>query len=426
MARLVSFIILVVILLVIGALFMVVMAGFALPLFIALLLAVMFQPVHRWFIAKCRGRFRLAAALTTASIALIVLLPLSAIFTTAVFEGLAIYRQIQGHSIRVPAAQESGDAEGGPSERSLAEAFVDPGALAGAVVDVAEQVHVRLSAREVEQAIRRSLDEWLGPLALGTARFMGKLLLILGVTVISTYYFLADGPWMIRKIMRLSPLEDRYEAELFEQFVQITRAVVAATLLSAVAQGLLAGLGFTLLGLPAVFLLISLTMLLALVPFVGAAAVWVPVCVWLFFFADPPRKVAAVLMGLYGAGVISMADNVIKPVVLHGRSNIHPLLALLSVIGGLQAMGPIGIFVGPMVVAFLHALLNMFHTELERMSGQGEGDQKEDEPAAEEERKPDGEQPTGPDKPVDEAARVEAEKKAGDKGRPEAGRRPTA
>jgi len=59
-----------------------------------------------------------------------------------------------------------------------------------------------------------------------------------------------------------------------------------------------------------------------------------------------------------------MADNVIKPLVLHGRANLHPLLALLSVLGGVQALGPIGIFVGPMVVVFFHALLNMLHTEL--------------------------------------------------------------
>ena len=65
-----------------------------------------------------------------------------------------------------------------------------------------------------------------------------------------------------------------------------------------------------------------------------------------------------------------MADNVIKPLVLHGQSNMHPLLALLSVIGGVQALGPIGILVGPMIVAFLQALLNILHTELVGMSRQ--------------------------------------------------------
>jgi predicted PurR-regulated permease PerM len=79
---------------------------------------------------------------------------------------------------------------------------------------------------------------------------------------------------------------------------------------------------------------------------------------------------AAILLALYGAGVISLADNVIKPLVLHGQSNLHPLLALLSVLGGVQALGPIGILVGPMVVVFLQTLLNIMHGELMTMEQQ--------------------------------------------------------
>ncbi len=65
-----------------------------------------------------------------------------------------------------------------------------------------------------------------------------------------------------------------------------------------------------------------------------------------------------------------MADNVIKPWVLHGQSNLHPLLALLSVLGGVKTLGPIGLLVGPMVVSFLQALLNMLNTELRKDSGE--------------------------------------------------------
>jgi predicted PurR-regulated permease PerM len=86
---------------------------------------------------------------------------------------------------------------------------------------------------------------------------------------------------------------------------------------------------------------------------------------WIYFYEG--RTLAAALLAVYCAGIVSMADNVIKPIVLHGRSNLHPLLALLSVIGGVQALGPIGIFVGPMVVVFLQTLLNMLHTELASM-----------------------------------------------------------
>jgi predicted PurR-regulated permease PerM len=67
--------------------------------------------------------------------------------------------------------------------------------------------------------------------------------------------------------------------------------------------------------------------------------------------------------------VVSTVDNIIKPIVLHGQSKLHPLLALLSVLGGVGALGPIGIFVGPIAVAFLQAALTMLQTELDHFSG---------------------------------------------------------
>ena len=69
--------------------------------------------------------------------------------------------------------------------------------------------------------------------------------------------------------------------------------------------------------------------------------------------------------------IVTVIDNVVKPAVLHGRSNLHPLLALLSVLGEFQALGPIGIFIGPMAVAFLQTLLNMVHSEVEHHDAVG-------------------------------------------------------
>jgi predicted PurR-regulated permease PerM len=98
-----------------------------------------------------------------------------------------------------------------------------------------------------------------------------------------------------------------------------------------------------------------------MVPFIGAAAVWVFVCLYLFYVGS---TTAAIVLAIYCVTVVSMIDNLIKPMVLHGQANLHPLLALLSVIGGIQTLGPIGILVGPMLVAFLQALLNMLNKEL--------------------------------------------------------------
>jgi predicted PurR-regulated permease PerM len=203
---------------------------------------------------------------------------------------------------------------------------------------------------------------WLLSVGGATTAFAAKLLLGSVIMVVAVYFFLVDGPDMTQAIMRLSPLDDRYEEELLDEFDRISRAVVMATLLSAVVQGVLAGFGYWLVGLDAVFLLMLLTMVMALVPFLGAASVWGTATFWLYFYEE--RTWPAIFLLVYGTAIVSMADNVIKPWVLHGSSKLHPLLALLSVLGGIQALGPVGILVGPMVVAFLQTLLNILHREL--------------------------------------------------------------
>ena len=96
---------------------------------------------------------------------------------------------------------------------------------------------------------------------------------------------------------------------------------------------------------------------------VGAAIVWLTASLWLIFIDDRPT--AGIVLMVYGASVISTIDNVIKPWVLHDRSAMHPLAALIGVLGGVQALGPLGVFVGPMVIAFLQTLLGLLHREIQ-------------------------------------------------------------
>jgi predicted PurR-regulated permease PerM len=196
-----------------------------------------------------------------------------------------------------------------------------------------------------------------------TLATVAKFLFGMIITLAALFFFFAEGARMLNAVIRLSPLEEKYVRELVAEFVRVCRAVVTATLLAAVVQGLLAGIGFYVAGLAnSVALLMLLTMVLAMVPFFGAASVWVPVCLYLYFVEG--RLGWAIGLGVYGTVIISGADNIIKPIVLHGQSNLHPLLALLSVLGGIQALGPIGIIIGPMVVVFLQTLLKILQREL--------------------------------------------------------------
>ncbi len=362
MARIVSLVVLIAILLAIAGLFFRVMANFWLPLFLALLLVVMFGPVHDWFSDRCGGHGRTSAMLTTTTILLMVLVPLLALLIEAGYEAQSVYR-VALDRLPPAGAQASGKT---PADSDLADITALTDEATHKLVAFSERFGINLDPKDVQTSIGQAVQQFLAPLALRTTQFLGQMLIGLLVMILAVYYFFADGSVMVQAILRLTPLERHRTQELLDQFDSITRAVVAAMLLAAFSQAVLAGIGFYVAGVGSVFLLSVLTMLLALVPFVGSAIVWGPVCFWLY--AVQGRTTAALCLLTYCLVIVSVIDNVVKPAVLHGRSNIHPLLALLSVLGGIQALGPIGIFVGPMAVAFLQTLLNMVHTELDNMT----------------------------------------------------------
>ncbi len=194
-----------------------------------------------------------------------------------------------------------------------------------------------------------SLYDYFSPRLLSltstTGTFLARTAVSCAILTLSLFFFLYDGPAMIRSIMQLSPLDDKYERQLLLEFDRTARAVVLATILSAVVQGLIAGVGYYAVGMPSLILLILLTTVCALIPFVGPALVWVPVVIYLLVYRED--TFGATGLFLWGTFVVGTSDNFVKMFVLHGQRQLHPLLALLSVLGGIQALGPIGILVGP-------------------------------------------------------------------------------
>lgn len=354
MPRVVSFIVLVAIVLLTGAMFFQVMVQFIVPLFLAAVLVVIFQPLHRWICRYIPAKPRLTAMATTILILLFVLVP-------TIWLGWNAYSEC--HNVFHYLVE--------PQERQLLVEHMNQ--RAKPVLDRYERI---FSKPLDTDALFEHATRIIGVALFSSVQIFFSLLVGMAIMTLALYYFLVDGPIMIASLMRLSPLDDQYEQQLLDKFANVSRAVVVATLLAAVVQGLVAGVGyfFALPEAAPIFLLIALTMLLAIVPFVGAAAVWIPTCVWLALYAQRVTEEGEVLKGnwpvalglaLFCAIFVSAIDNVIKPMVLHGQSNLHPLLALLSVIGGVQALGPIGILVGPMLVAFMQALLVMLNRELQ-------------------------------------------------------------
>ncbi|MCC7476738.1 MAG: AI-2E family transporter [Pirellulales bacterium] len=382
MPRVISFIVLLAIVMLVGTVFFQVMAQFLVPLFLACVLLVVFQPLHRWMLRRLPTYPRMAALATTISILLVVLLPMVWLSWKAYVE-LHSYLAPPGGVVAVelpleekkPEAVEAPPAEDNdkkpPFQKNLEEALVKFRDW------FKEQTGITINNQNIDDLIDAGKKFLTAKVLSGLQTAVG-VLVGLAIMILALYYFLADGPAMIDTVLDLSPLDYRYEQELLERFGDVSRAVVVATLLSAVVQGMLAGVGYY-FALPSeapIFLLTAATMATALVPFVGAAFMWILVCGYVYLFGEhvvagqlvqgDPKT--AIILAVYCTIVVSGIDNVIKPFILHGQSKLHPLLALLSILGGVQVLGPVGILVGPMLVSFLQALLNMLRKELDSFS----------------------------------------------------------
>ena len=383
MSRMISLIVLVAILIGMGIMFFDVMSSFILPIFLALLLVVMFRPLQQWFLQHCKGHVRVAAGLTTLSVLFIALIPMAFILWQATVQAMEFYASVSGSVVhQLPQAVAADEKADGPvvEKKNVAEngaeepkhERADSRALdtvSEEIVKLSEKLGLEFTKEDVKPTLKDSvlpkLKSWIAPLAVSTGQFAIRFVVGLCIMVVALYYFFADGPAMVDSVMRLSPLDTVYVKQIIEEFDKVSRAVVLATAASAVAQGVLAGLGYYFAGMDSVFLLMFLTMLMAMIPFIGSTGIWLPVCLWLYFYDG--HTGAAIGLFIWGAVAVSLVDNVLKPFILHGAANLHPLLALLSVLGGVEALGPIGIFVGPMVVSFMQALLVMVQKELVRI-----------------------------------------------------------
>lgn len=408
---------------VVGFFFFRVVQPFLFPLFFAAVLALLFRPVYDRVVSALGGRRRIASALTTVGILLMVLLPLAGALFLGGQELVQTGREIVR---RVEAAEES-ELEERLSELKLLlgdEQFAElrRRIVAGArpssarlqfeqpeAAELLRQLERRYSEEELQTAFKRSkLLRWMArqpnpylaafvravertipsedlleieAASYGFARsaleglygrtrnlIVDVIQFVIGfvIMVLALYYFLAEGPLMLRRAEQLLPLDLHDQETLFYQFETVCRSVVLATVVAAVVQGALAGIGFAVLGLERLWLLTIVTMFLSMVPFLGAAAVWIPVS--LFLFAEG-RVGAAIGMAVYGGAIVSTSDNLIKAYVIHGQANLHPLVVLIALLGALSVVGLWGIFLGPIVAAFFYSLLQILNQRLAATSG---------------------------------------------------------
>ena len=367
MVRLVSLGVLLVLILFLGVTFYQVVAPFLLPLFLAGVVTVLCQPLHQRFVQRLVDKPRLAAGMTTATVLVIILVPL---LVGVLVATLQLY-SISQESIGTPEWNEQLDRINSlAAEWGLASSVPDP-AVEGSEAS-SEPGGLKSSLCE---ALRGLADRSAGASGTTLGRWVGSIMgMVIGGAMfgIALYYFLADGPALLAAAMRMFPFNPEYQKQLLGEFESVVRSVVSATLLASVAQGLLTAVALWVVGtsidsdlLRHFFLFFILSTLTSLIPVTGAWLVWMPVAIWLGF---NDHLAGAVMLSLFGVVVIGTLDNLIRVHVLHNDTRLHPLLAFVSVLGGVHEMGLWGVFIGPIVACCLHALIGMFNTELGEIS----------------------------------------------------------
>lgn len=183
----------------------------------------------------------------------------------------------------------------------------------------------------------------------------------LALSFVALFYFLRDGDSLYNHLMTLSPWGKTKDVYVFRSIQSAIKSVVAGSLLVALIQGILVGIGFVISGVPNATLWGTLGAICALVPGIGTALVWVPAVVYLF--AIEPGSWQWVFQLIYSLVLVSSVDNFIGPLIMQRGINIHPLLILFSVLGGIQFFGPEGFLLGPLVLSVLFVLVRTFKPE---------------------------------------------------------------
>jgi P-type Ca2+ transporter type 2C len=195
--------------------------------------------------------------------------------------------------------------------------------------------------------------QWLGELG-NFLRGVGRNIMKLGFILVTLFFCFRDGQRVIEQIRQgLIYFLGKYQNIYLQAAGDTARAVVYGLGLAALGQGFLAGIGYSVAGVNAPVLFGAITALLAMVPIVGASLVWLPVSLGLILSGQLWQGVGLMLWGFF---VISVVDNVIRPLVISGAGQIPLLVVVFGVFGGLSAFGPVGLFLGPIILSVLLAV----------------------------------------------------------------------
>jgi predicted PurR-regulated permease PerM len=315
--------------------------------------AVLFRPVYERLLGYLPGRTNMAAGITLILILLLVVVP-------AILLGMALAQEAASIYLRI----QDGDIDFG----AVFEAFEN---------SLPHWMQVQLAAygyddfasiwAKIEQSISAILEFLVTQLfSVGQGAF--QFLLALGVMLYLTFFLLRDGHALAERIEQMVPLGEEKRQILTEKFLVVIRATIKGSLIIAIIQGSLGGLAFWALDIRGALLWAVLMGIFSLIPAIGTGFVWVPVAIYLYITGDVWQAVVLILCGVF---VISMVDNLVRPILVGRDTRMPDYVVLISTLGGLQLFGINGIVIGPLVAALFIAIWSIF-SDMHQESGEPE------------------------------------------------------
>ncbi len=291
----------------------------------ALVLYVLGKPMHDWFSARLRSDR--AALLVIVLIVLFVLVPALIVLGLVVDQAPAAIRGFQ-------------QADFLSRIRTIKVGTIDLGA-------------------ELSKA-SRNIVSWLSGQAFDLFGLAARSFINIVIALIGLYYVLIDSGQAWRSVKDYLPFSDDAAERLRDKFASVTKATFYGTILTAVVQGTLVGIGFWIAGIPSPVFWAVVAAFASILPLLGGALVWLPATLVLLVEGDTGH---AIFLGLWGGVLVSNIDNLIRPLVFQRLSDIHPLTTLVGAFAGLRYFGLLGVLVGPLAITYFFELLRIFDDE---------------------------------------------------------------
>jgi predicted PurR-regulated permease PerM len=308
-------------------------------------LATITYPTYRRVRNKLNGREGLAALVMVVGITLLIILP-------AVILGMLLVQQANG----VIADFQNGSAQrilvriDMPSHLQWVRRFAptfDPSSV---------------SPQRLLLPVVREVPGWVARNGAAIVGSVAGLALTFAMVLLSAFFFFVEGEAILDEMAILSPLPAEYDHEFGEKFKSVIDATFRGHVFTALAQGIVTAIGLAIAHVPAAIFWGFVATVLSLLPMVGAAVVWVPAAIYLFISASMGDRsyFGAIFLTIWGITAISVVDNVIRTWTMKGNAHLPAIPLLVSVIGGMQAFGFIGLVIGPLVFSLLMSVIDIY------------------------------------------------------------------